>query len=136
MVQDAWPDAPSVLYVEDSDHSIRLVEEAFREVGAHDRLTVHKDGEAALQYLREHGGESLVVLLDLNLVGLHGLDVLKRIRNDPALADLPVVVFTNSNHDADRERAMQLGATAYREKPNSFDEYVATAEELLSTPGR
>ena len=136
MVQDACPDAPSVLYVEDSDHSIRLVEEAFREVDAHAHLTVRNDGETALQYLREHSEASLVVLLDLNLVGLHGLEVLKRIRNDPALADLPVVVFTNSNHDADRERAMQLGATAYREKPNSFDEYVAVVEELLSGPGR
>lgn len=133
MSENSWPHAPFVLYVEDSDHSIRLVEEAFDEIGARDHLSVLKDGGAALELLAEYSGsESIVVLLDLNLVGLHGFEVLESIREDGTIDDLPVIIFTNSNHDADKQRAVELGATAYREKPNSFGEYVTIAKELLS----
>lgn len=121
-----------VLYVEDDRSSIRLVEEAFAESEYHVRLHAVRSGKAALEVLGCDRGESSIprpdlVLLDLDLVELSGLEVLGRVRDRPAVCSIPVVVFSSSEETADIEAAYECGANAYVTKPSEFDDLVSFA---------
>ncbi len=102
-----------------------LMQYGFRKAGLEPALRVVNDGQAALDYLSGAGayGERAryplpaVVLLDLNLPEVHGFEVLKWIRAQPAHSGLPVVVFTSSAREEDRARALELGASEYLQKP-------------------
>lgn len=122
-----------VLYVENSEQSVRLIQEAFRELDVIELLHVVADGSEAIEFLRNRTRErEVLVLLDLDLPGLHGFEVLEIVREDDDLADIPVFIFTSSNRETDKQRAAELGATAYIEKPASFRGYLDTVKELLS----
>ncbi len=114
-----------VLYVEDEENDRILMEFAFERAGLEASLRMVEHGQAAIDYLSGAGvyGERekyplpAVVLLDLNLPEVHGFDVLKWIRGQPAHRGLPVVVFTSSARDEDRHRAALLGANDFVQKP-------------------
>lgn len=127
-----------VLYVEDEETDRMLMRLAFRKAGLETALRMVNDGQAAIDYLSGAGpygerGEHLlpaVVLLDLNLPEVHGFEVLKWIREQPAHSALPVVVFTSSAREEDRQQAEVLGATEFLQKPGMPGGFQEVARKL------
>lgn len=127
-----------VLYVEDEESDRFLMRMAFEKAGLGPQLRMVSDGQAAIDYLSgvgsyaERGQYPLagVVLLDLNLPEVHGFEVLKWIRGQPAHSGLPVVVFTSSAREEDRHRAELLGATEFLQKPGMPRELQEVARRL------
>lgn len=125
-----------ILLIEDSRADAQIIERALREGNIEHRLTVIADGYQALDYLarlREldasDNAEPDLVLLDLNLPGLDGCQVLTRIKNDPSLRKIPVVVLTTSHRDEDVLQTYQAGANTFIQKPSEFPSY----RELVAT---
>jgi CheY-like chemotaxis protein len=124
---------PPVLYVEHDDNDVLLMRRACTKAGNRERLQTVPDGEDAVRYLSgqgpyvnrvEHRMPRLVVL-DLRLPKMSGLEVLKWIRMQRDLHYLPVVMLTSSNRPADREAAAAVRADQYILKPGAFSEWVA-----------
>ncbi len=126
-----------ILMVEDNPNDAELTLEALGEHNlANDVLWV-RDGEEALDYLycrgKYDGGdcsELAVILLDLKLPKVDGLEVLRAIKSDPRLKLVPVVVLTSSREERDLVESYQLGVNAYVVKPVDFGEFMKAVEEL------
>jgi CheY-like chemotaxis protein len=127
----------TVLLVEDNPQDEFLMLRALRKAKVQATIDVVRDGQQALDYLlrtgefssRPHGLPALV-LLDLNLPKLSGLDVLKRLRAEPQTQLLPVVMFTSSDDDGDRARSYNSGANSFVSKPLEFGEFMTSAGRL------
>jgi chemotaxis family two-component system response regulator Rcp1 len=126
-----------LLYVEDEDAAVYLLETALKEAGI--RLELHRvsDGEEALAFLHRIGvyqsaPQPDLILLDLNLPRKGGLEVLSEMQGSELLSQLPVVVFTSSALPSDRRRSMALGAQGYITKPSSFDGFVEAIKTACS----
>jgi two-component system response regulator len=128
----------AVLLVEDSESDEKLTLRAFKKSNlAHD-IVIVRDGAETLEYLfgtgkyegRDTSSLPAVVLLDLNLPRIEGLEVLRRIRADERTKFLPVVILTASKEDEDRLRGYEVGANAYVRKPVSFAEFVEAIRTL------
>ena len=119
-----------VLSVEDDDAAFYVIRAAFSELPWSIQLLRAKNGKEALALLHEQETQAPatqrpdLILLDLNLPGLSGLDVLAAIKAEQALISIPVVIFSSSSHDQDRNSSLALGAQQYITKPNTFDEVV------------
>jgi CheY-like chemotaxis protein len=127
-------DPVRVLLVEDDEGDAVLTQEAFRDRPAH-RLNVVRDGDSALAYLRgSHPYAGLprphLVLLDLNLPGRDGRDVLAEIKSDPELTHIPVVVLTTSAAEEDVLRSYQLHASAFVTKPVDLDGFISAIRQI------
>jgi CheY-like chemotaxis protein len=123
-----------VLLVEDDWVDARVVKRAFAELNAADALVHVTHGEGALAYLQNsRTSPPCLVLLDLDLPGVNGLDVLGAMRADEALSQIPVWIFTASENPRDREMSLRLGAAGYVTKP--FD-YRDTLEAIRTIVGR
>ena len=125
-----------ILLIEDSRADAKIIERALREGEISHRLTVIPDGRHALDYLfglREeavtNGLEPDLILLDLNLPGMDGCQVLTQIKTDPYLRIIPVIVLTTSQRDEDILQTYQAGANTYITKPAEYDRY----RELVAT---
>ncbi len=131
------PGAPRrrVLLVEDNPADARLAVEAFGEVAWSGCIEHVADGDRALALLRERAetGRGLpdLVLLDLNLPGRHGRELLAAMRADPVLATVPVVVFTTSTAAEEVEACYRLGANCYVAKPVELGELQRVAEAIV-----
>jgi CheY-like chemotaxis protein len=125
-----------ILLVEDSDDDVELITGTLSPLVG-DRLDVVRDGAQALDYL-ERGGryagrttdDPAVVVLDLKLPKLDGLEVLQRIRARPEWRTLPVVILTSSREDRDLARCYELGSNAYVVKPVRFEEFSEAVKGL------
>jgi chemotaxis family two-component system response regulator Rcp1 len=106
-----------ILLVEDSASDVRLTREALAEVEEDSELHVAPDGDAALDFLRRDGPRPDLILLDLNLPGKDGRELLAELRADPGLHTIPVVVLTTSGAEGDIQRTYDLAATSYVTKP-------------------
>ena len=109
---------------------MRLIREAFRDSLSRHTLLAATDGEAALALLRHNAGNSAeprpaLVILDLNLPGMSGFEVLARIKTDPQLAGIPVLILTSSRAENDLRRAYQLHANCYLVKPPDYESFIA-----------
>ncbi|QDU69373.1 response regulator [Engelhardtia mirabilis] len=114
------------LLVEDEDAHAELLVRGMERERIHNLVTRVRDGEAALEALRDaaaKGSAALpdVVLLDIHLPKVDGLEVLRVIRESEELSHLPVVMLTASNSAQDRERALELNVSSYLQKPLEFD---------------
>jgi two-component system response regulator len=114
--------ALDILLVEDSDDDAAMVRRVFSKVGIPCGLHTARDGQEALDYLFRRGEDRDapapdLVLLDLRLPTVGGLDVLRRMRTDQGLSAIPVVVLTGSKDDEDLRECMALGAEGYLVKP-------------------
>jgi len=127
-----------ILLVEDNDDDAELTVMAFREAKIANPVLRVADGVEALDYLFARGKHAsrdvidrpAVVLLDLNLPRLGGLDVLEALRADEKNKHLPVVILTSSTEDKDRLAAYDHHANSYVQKPVDYDQFVAAARQL------
>ncbi|HET6202150.1 MAG TPA: response regulator [Planctomycetota bacterium] len=127
-----------ILLVEDNPDDEALTLRAFRRSRIANEVVVARDGAEALDYLfgaGKHAGRDpndlpSVVLLDLKLPKIDGLQVLRRIRSDPRTRLLPVVILTSSIEERDRLSGYELGANSYVRKPVDFDQFAGAAEQL------
>lgn len=127
-----------ILLVEDNDDDVKLTRRAFRKNNIMNELVVVGDGVAALEYL--HGALSpadgstpilpAVILLDLKLPKMDGMDVLREIRADPRLRRQPVVILTTSKEDQDVVKSYDLGANSYIRKPVDFEQFCSAMNQL------
>jgi len=127
-----------ILLAEDREDDILLVRKAFESAGMDCRLEVVRDGEQAILYLAGEGkfGNRAeypfpkLVLLDLKMPRVDGFEVLRWIRQHPALSNLRVVVLTSSHQIRDVNQAYQLGANSFLVKPIDFENFVETSKAL------
>lgn len=127
-----------ILLVEDNDDDVKLTKRALRKNNIMNELVVMGDGMAAMQYLRSltDGSEEqparlpAVILLDLKLPKMDGMDVLREIRGDPKLRRQPVVILTTSKEDQDIIKSYDLGANSYIRKPVDFEQFSAAINQL------
>jgi CheY-like chemotaxis protein len=128
-------DRLTVLLVEDNAADAHLVREAFREHAPGRRLEVVRDGVEAMDYLRHQGRHAgaprpALILLDLKLPGKSGHEVLREIKEDPALRRIPVVVFSSSSAQRDVRLCYDLHANCCLGKPGGLDEFVAILKAI------
>ncbi len=130
--------AHAILLVEDNPADIKITERAVRESGFPVELLVVRDGQEALEYLLRQGEHALspnwrnpdLILLDLNLPRMTGLEVLQRIRATPALKAVPVIVLTTSRRHEDVQSTYAAGANTYIEKPQNFQKFVQVLQTI------
>lgn len=128
----------NILLVEDNDQDEKLILRALRKVNLANQVDVARDGQQALDYLFAEGefsgraGQPLptVVLLDINLPRISGLDVLKRLRADSRTHLLPVVILTSSDEEQDRLASYEDGANSFVRKPLDFGEFAETVARM------
>lgn len=116
----------NILLIEDNKNDAQLVAEALKDASLPHRLDLVSDGEEALRHLREREMRPDLVLLDLNLPKLSGIEVLKAIKADPYLKVIPVIILTNSTAPDDVAECYENFANAYIRKPIGFDGLTAT----------
>ena len=127
-----------ILLVEDNQDDVELTRIALRESNVANELVVVRDGEEALEWLhvtgrhaaRDPSVQPSVVLLDLKLPKLDGLEVLARLRGDERTRSVPVVILTSSREQDDLARSYALGANSYVRKPVDFAQFVEAAKQL------
>ena len=126
------PDTPEIdiLLVEDNPNDAELTQRAFRKSELGVRMAIVRDGAEALEYLFSKRPRPKVVLLDLKLPKIDGIEVLRRIRNDDRTRAIPVVVLTSSQEERDIAECYKLGANSYVVKPVEFDRFYRTVSDL------
>jgi CheY-like chemotaxis protein len=117
-----------ILLVEDNEGDVRLIKEAFSESRIEKNFSVVKDGEEALNYLYAKGKYASrikpdIILLDINLPKKNGFEVLEKIKSDPSLKKIPVIILSSSSSDDHVSKSYGLNANCYITKPIDFDEY-------------
>lgn len=128
----------SILLVEDNERDAELTMRALRKQNLLDNVVWVEDGVEALDFVfcrkkyavRSKGQNPKVILLDLKLPKLNGLEVLKALREDPSSKQIPVVMLTSSNEDPDIKTAYQFGANSYVTKPVDFDAFLNAVANL------
>lgn len=126
-----------ILLAEDNSRDIELTLAALEESRLADVVDVARDGVEALDYLHGRGrfagrlpGLPAVLLLDIKMPRLNGLEVLRQVRADPQFKSLPVVMFTSSRQESDLAQCYALGANAYVVKPVNFAEFAAATRQV------
>jgi two-component system response regulator len=124
----------TILLVDDNPDDVELTVRAFRSTDVHEPIRIARDGTEAIDQLFGSTSQSLpsLVLLDLKLPGIDGVDVLRRIRADPLTRALPVVILTSSNERIDLMNCYRLGANSYVRKPVSFADFLAATRQIAS----
>ena len=133
-----YPDDPkpvNVLLVEDDEGDVLMTREAFEFYKVRNPLHVVSDGEQALQFVRRTGPYADaprpgLILLDVNLPRVSGLEVLAELKQDPELRPIPVVMLTTSQADEDILRSYSLHANAYVSKPVDFEQFTAAIRQI------
>ncbi len=127
----------TILLAEDDPKDIELTLEALSEYNLANQVTVVRDGVEAMEYLHYQGkyksrkqGNPAVLLLDIKMPRMDGLEVLRAIRSDPALKTLPVVMVTSSREEPDLKRSYEYGANAYVVKPVDFAAFIEAVKQV------
>ena len=126
-----------IVLAEDNANDVELTLTALRENHVINEVVVVRDGAEALDYLYKRnghaarpGGNPALVLLDLKMPKVDGIEVLRQIKSDPAMRSIPVVVLTSSREERDLVRTYDLGVNAYVVKPVDFHEFVEAVKLL------
>ena len=127
----------SIVLVEDNPNDERLALRALKKSGLSNEVTVLRDGEEAIAFFLGEGGGpradpalTYVLLLDLQLPKLNGVDVLRALRADPTWRLMTVVILTASEEERDRIQSYGLGANSYIRKPIDFDQFVDVVRQV------
>lgn len=127
-----------ILLVEDNPQDLALALRALKKANVGNRIEVARDGAEALDFIfceGAHAGRRIedtpqVILLDLKLPKIDGLEVLQRLKGDPRTRAIPVVVLTSSKEQSDVLESYKLGTNSYVVKPVSFDQFAAAVQQL------
>ncbi len=129
--------AVDILIVEDNPNDVELLLRVFKWYSFSDSIYVVGNGEEALEFIYATGryagrttGIPKMILLDLKLPGMDGIEVLRRIKGDPATRAVPVVMLTSSNEDRDIVESYNLGVNSYIVKPVQFYQFVDSIKQL------
>ena len=133
-----------MLLIEDNPTDVFVIKEALERSGLQLNLRLASNGEEALRYLEDLAGSEnpscpALILLDLNLPKIGGIEVLRHLRSTSPCSRTPVIVVTSSTAEADRAAVRRLGAEAYFQKPTSLAAYMELAEvvkRILRPEGR
>lgn len=131
-------DIVEILLVEDNPEDLELTLRALRQANLGNQIEIARDGAEALDFIfceGAHAGRKIedtprLVLLDLKLPKVDGLEVLERIKSDPRTRHIPVVVLTSSKEQSDLVRSYQVGVNSYIVKPVNFDGFTKAVQEL------
>ena len=120
-----------ILLVDDSEADVRLTLEALKEAKIGNQIQVVYDGESAMEYLRDPTKRRPdLILLDLNLPGMDGREVLAEIKGDPELAIIPVVVLTTSRAEEDVLRTYRLHGNCFISKPVDLTQFIRVVQSI------
>lgn len=127
-----------ILLVEDNNDDVELTLHALRKENLANRIHVARDGEEALEFLfcngvhadRSFDRPPRLVLLDLKLPKVDGMEVLRKIKGDPRTQSIPVVILTSSKEERDLVQGYGLGANSYIQKPVDFDQFRETVKSV------
>lgn len=130
--------AVEILLVEDTPEDLELALRALRKANLANRIQVARDGAEAIDFIfgeGPHAGRKIengpkVVLLDLKLPKIDGMEVLRRIKSDPRTVTIPVVVMTSSKEQKDVVESYRLGVNSYIVKPVNFERFASAVQEL------
>lgn len=129
--------AVTIVMVEDDEGHARLIEKNIRRAGVNNEILPFVDGTSALAYLfgKDGSGEvsrhrHLLVLLDLNLPDMTGVDILERVKSNPHTKRTPVVVLTTTDDSREIQRCYDLGANVYITKPVDYDSFANAIRQL------
>lgn len=126
-----------ILLVEDNPRDLELTLAALAKCQIANEIVIARDGAEALEFLRRGGvhaergpGDPAVVLLDLKLPKVDGLEVLEKVKSDPETRQIPIVMLTSSREERDLVRSYQLGVNAFVVKPVDFREFFEAIQDL------
>jgi CheY-like chemotaxis protein len=127
-----------ILIVDDNEDDYEAIARAFKKVGLVHPVSLCTTGQGAMDFLKQEGSfkqagkaeRPVLIMLDLNMPGMDGLQVLQRIRHDAALRQIPVVIWTTSSNEKDIDACYQMGANAYMQKPVIFEELIESVKRL------
>ncbi|HET6494255.1 MAG TPA: response regulator [Thermoleophilia bacterium] len=124
-----------ILVIEDNPMDLDFMMQAFNEHNVANPVAVCRDGEEALEYIDEHGVSDdkelpLLVLLDLRLPKVDGIDVLRHARQHPIWKQIPFIVVTTSHEDLDISRAYEMGVNSYVVKPVEFGAFAEVVKQI------
>jgi len=130
-------EAPVILIVEDDEGHAILVRDVLETAGLSNRIRHFRDGQAVLDFLFgggpkavSHAGCTYVVLLDIRLPKVDGIEVLRRIKGDSELRKLPVIMLTTTDDAREVDRCHQLGCSVYIQKPVDYDKFTEAVRRL------
>lgn len=131
------PTLRPILLAEDNPNDVELIVTALKEARLANEIITAADGEQALDCLHRRGryagrtsGQPAVILLDLKMPKVDGLEVLRQIRAEPRLREIPVVILTSSREESDLLKSYERGVNAYVVKPVDFEEFTAAVTKL------
>jgi CheY-like chemotaxis protein len=127
----------TIAMIEDDEGHARLIEKNLRRAGVHNEIVPLADGASAIAYLLgsdgsglTHKGRPLLILLDLNLPDMSGIDILKRIKESEHLRLAPVVVLTTTDDKSEIQRCYDLGCNVYITKPVDYEKFANAIQQL------
>jgi len=120
-----------ILLVEDDSVDAMMVSRALKELEVPNKLIHHENGENALDYLKTKGSENpCIILLDLNMPRMGGLEFLEIVKNDERLKTIPVIILTTSSELQDRLSSFSYSVAGYMVKPINYDEFVEMMKSI------
>ena len=127
----------TIIMIEDDDGHARLIERNIRRSGVNNDIVPFSNGTDAMRYLfgkdgsgREHDGKALLILLDLNLPDMTGIEILRQVKANPFLKCTPVVVLTTTDDSQEIKRCYELGCNVYITKPVNYDSFANAIRQL------
>jgi len=127
----------TIIMVEDDEGHARLIERNIRRSGVNNEIIPFSNGTEALDYLfgtdgsgLKHKGKALLILLDLNLPDMTGIDILRRVKENKYLKSAPVVILTTTDDSQEIKRCYELGCNVYITKPVNYDSFANAIRQL------
>jgi CheY-like chemotaxis protein len=127
----------TIIMIEDDEGHARLIERNIRRSGVNNEIVPFSSGTAAMNYLFDgddrgiqHKGRALLLLLDLNLPDMSGLEILRQIKENPYLKSVPVVVLTTADDSQEINRCYELGCNVYITKPVNYESFANAIRQL------
>jgi len=120
-----------ILLVDDDKAEMMTVKRALKELNIHNELVHHLDGEEALNYLENDTNRGpCVILLDLNMPKMKGIDFLTAVKANAKLKQIPIIILTISNDEEDKLKCFELCAAGYIVKPTTYEEFIKAMDTL------
>jgi CheY-like chemotaxis protein len=121
---------PYILIADDDQEDRFLLDIAFKEIGSFELIHMVENGVQVISYLNAIEDNNLLptlIVLDLNMPVLNGIDTLLQLKTDPRFKDIPVIIHSTSMYEAEKEKCIEIGAIDFIKKPVSFEQMISTA---------